>query len=255
MIRNALLAPLARAVRGAVRGGALEGPAEYALYLLGWLAWPLDGLLRLPALAREATVGGEPRSIRVVGAALVRSGAAPDPALERVRRLLDEAGAVLRGIEVEVIVESVAARSWPEDVAPPACGPRALLGRFFPWASARAGEAPCLTVDVVEDLGPLAGCAVPGADWVVGDGRTDGTTVAHELGHLADLWIHHADPDNLMTDRPGGGHARITPAQAAMIRTSRFAVRSVVDRGGEPDRDRRRIVHGADRRVDAGGQP
>lgn len=224
MIRNALLAPFARAVRAGVRGGALEGPAEYLLYLLGWLAWALDWLARLPALAREARERPERRAVALRAVALIRHGAGSDLMLERSRRILEEAGTLLETLGIALVVESVESLPWPGDVAPPVCGPGALLGRFFPWASARAAESPRLTVYVVEEMTGLAGCAVPGADWVVVDARTDGTTVAHELGHLADLWAHHPDPDNLMTDRPGGAHARVTRAQAAMIRTSRFAV-------------------------------
>lgn len=225
MIRNALLGPLARIVRRSTgRGGVwLEPLLEYVLWILGWAVWPLDTMLRLPALAREASVGPAPRRIAVVAVALMRRGA-DGPAPGRIGRVLEEAGILLEPLRLSLEVESVRALAWPDEVPPPSCGPGAVLSRFFPWASARAHPSPRLTVYFVEDLGPLAGCAVPGSDWIVVDARTDGTTVAHELGHLADLWPHDADPDNLMTDRHGGAHARVTPFQAAMIRTSRFSV-------------------------------
>lgn len=227
MIRNLVLAPLSRALRGGSRegGGKREAPLEYLLFLLGWLLWPLDWLVRGPLLLRDHSVGIGPRRITLRGAPLLRAAADPDAASARARAVLAEAGALLRALGLRLDVTSVVPMQLPEDVPIPACGPAIFTSRFFAWASARAAPAPELTVYFVEDLGPFAGCAVPGADWLIADLNTDGTTVAHEMGHLADLWRHHADPDNVMTDRPGGSHDRITPAQAAFLRTSRFSVR------------------------------
>jgi hypothetical protein len=239
VIRNLVIAPLSRAIRRAVRGwigdrgGPLEVLSEYGLYLLGWMVWPLDGLVRISLIARDHGAGPAPRRITVRGTPLLRSGADPDAASARARAILAEARALLEPIGFRFEVERVDATRLPDDVPIPACGLAALTGRFFAWASARAADPPRLTVYFVEDLGPLAGCAVPGADWLVADLSTDGTTVAHELGHLADLWRHEADPDNVMTDRPGGTHDRITPTQGAFLRSSRFAER-VSPRSGTP---------------------
>jgi len=224
VIRTVLLGPLARALRAAVRDGALEAPVEYALFPLGWAFWLLDTLVRIPILAREWSAGPRPRRIPVRAVPLLRSRADPDVASARVRAVLSQAAALLDPHGVRLEVQSVDPALMPQTVPPPGCGLAAVAGRFFPWASARCAGAPCLTVYFVEDLGSLAGCAVPGADWIVVELRTDGTTVVHELGHLADLWRHQADPDNVMTDRPGGTHDRIDWWQAALIRTSRFAL-------------------------------
>jgi hypothetical protein len=224
VIRDFLLGSPARALRGAVRDGVFEAPVEYGLLLLGWTLWLLDTLIRIPALAREWSAGPRPRVVPVRVVPLLRSRADPDAASARARAVLTQAGALLDPHGVRLDVQSVNPVPLPDDVPPPECGLRALTGRFFSWASSRAAGAPCLTVYFVEDLGPLAGCAVPGTDWIVAELGTDGTTVVHELGHLADLWRHHPDPDSVMTDRPGGSHDRISPWQAALIRTSRFAL-------------------------------
>jgi hypothetical protein len=224
VIRDLLLGTLARALRGAVRGGGLEAPVEYLLFPLGWALWLLDALVRIPVLAREWSAGPRPRVVPVRAVPLLRRRADGDAASARARAILTQANALLDPHGVRLDVQSVSPMPLPDDVPPPECGLRALTGRFFPWASSRAAGAPCLTVYFVEDLGPLAGCAVPGADWIVAELGTDGTTVVHELGHLADLWRHHPDPDSVMTDRPGGTHDRISPWQAALIRTSRFAL-------------------------------
>jgi hypothetical protein len=226
VIRNLILAPLSGVLRrwSRVGGATLEGSLEYLLFFIGWLLWPLDWLVRLPLLARDHTVGGSPRQITVRGTPLLRAAADADAASARARAVLAEAGALLAPLGIRFDVESVEPVRLPEDVRIPACGFAIFASRFFSWASARAAAAPQLTVYFVEDLGPLAGCAVPGSDWLVADLNTDGTTVAHELGHLAGLWRHHADPDNVMTDRAGGSHDRVTPAQTVFLRTSRFSV-------------------------------
>lgn len=226
MIRNLVLAALSGTLRtwSRARGAAIEAFLEYLLFVLGWLLWPFDWLVRIPILVRDHTVGASPRRILVRGTPLLRAAADRDAASARARAVLAEAGALLLPLGIRFEVESVEPVRLPEEVRIPACGFAIFASRFFSWASARAAAAPELTVYFVEDLGPLAGCAVPGADWLVADLNTDGTTVAHELGHLADLWRHHADPDNVMTDRAGGSHDRVTPAQTAFLRTSRFSV-------------------------------
>jgi hypothetical protein len=220
VIRDVFLTPLARAVRR----GRLGAAGEYLLYLLGWGCWLLEWLARIPHIASDASASAAPRRVRVWGAPLLRGATEPSAASARARAVLAEAGTLLAPLGLSVDVEDVQPVRIPDGMPPPACGPAALFGRFFAWASGRAAEAPRLTVYFVEDMRPLAGCAVPGTDWIVVDLRTDGTTVVHEMGHLADLWRHHPDPANVMTDRAGGSHDRITRFQAAMIRTSRFAV-------------------------------
>jgi len=47
--------------------------------------------------------------------------------------------------------------------------------------------------------------------------------MVQEIGHLADLWAHSSDPNNVMTDRSGGTADQITSFQCCMLRTSRFS--------------------------------
>lgn len=150
--------------------------------------------------------------------------------------LLRGADALFREHGIALALEEpVRAAPLPAGIEPPSCGFRALVGRFFAWASSRAAT-PGITVFFVERLGGYAGCAIPGADWILVDLHTDPTTIVHEIGHLADLWAHHGDPANVMTNRPGGRHDRLTPFQARVIRTSRFVTRAGEERdGGLPE--------------------
>jgi hypothetical protein len=224
VIRNLLLTPLARFFRRRVStaGGGLEAPVEYALYLLGWVLWPLDGLLRVPALIRHATTGLSESVIPACGVILVRAGSDAAGCRVRAADLLAAADSMLRPHGLGIHTAALSVEPLP-DLPLPGGGPAALLGPFFPWGSARSAGSPPLTIYFVENLESLAGCAVPGADWIVVDLNTDGTTLLHEIGHLADLWRHTKDPGNVMTDRPGGTHDRLTRLQAGLIRTCRFA--------------------------------
>ena len=220
MIRRALLGPIARLFRPRARGTALEAPLEYVLFLAGWLIWPLDAVLRLLA----ATAGARPGTIRAEIRILTRHS--ESSAREGALACLRHADALLSRVGIDLRITTLEVMPWPREVAPPVGGLGALTGGFFPWASSRAPFAPTLTIYFVDDLGPLAGCAVPGADWVVVERGTDGTTIVHEIGHLADLWTHTNDPHNVMTDRPGGRHDEITLFQQRLLQTCPFVTSS-----------------------------
>jgi hypothetical protein len=279
MIRGALVAPAAALLRAAVRGAlalpaalgarsparrpargaaaaALESLTEYPIYLLAWIAWAADWIPRLPAIALAAAGRLPPAVIEARPVVLLGPDTDPAPALARARVMGFEAAALLEPHGMTLSLDDPMPALRSETPRPPRCAPSALFGRFFGWASAR-GSARALTVYLVEDLGAVAGCSFPGADWIVVDLRTDGSTLVHELGHLADLWRHSKDPGNVMTDRPGGSHDRLTRAQAAMIRSSRFAraggfASARVGRG-DSNRDGGGVPHGAERRLDRGG--
>jgi hypothetical protein len=227
VIRRGLVAPLSSALRmvgRAARGGPLwDALTEPAIYLLGWGAWALDWVFRLPRIGLSLIGRMGPAVIDVRPILLFGPGhgaVPPEPALDRARQLCADASVLLEPHGIALAWEEPTMEPRPASLPP--CSARGLFTRFFLWASARA-DARALTVYLVEDFGDLAGCSYPGADWVVLDSRTDGTTLVHELGHLADLWSHTKDPHNLMTDQPAGSHDRLTRVQLAMIRTSRFA--------------------------------
>jgi hypothetical protein len=224
VIRRAVVTPLASMLR-AVGRALPEGPVwnlltEPTIYLLGWLAWVLDWIPRLPKIAAALAGRLGPATIDVRPIVLLELDRDPVPLVERARRLCADASTLLEPHGLTLSWESPSTAHWPGRL--PRCSARGLLSAFFRWASAHA-DAHALTVYLVDDLGKLAGCSFPGADWVILDARTDGTTLVHELGHLADLWRHSGDPNNVMTNQAGGSHARLTRFQAAMIRSSRFA--------------------------------
>ena len=206
-------------------GSALEVSVEYALYSVGWILWIADWIPRAPALVSFLAGSRPPGRILVHGVVLDEPGPGAGAALLAGDRILSEASRILErhGLSLRATGWSVLPLGARGGAPLPGCGPSALLRRPFTWLSARAPvRAPVLTVFFAPDLRAIAGCAFPGADWILVDLKTDGTTVVHELGHLADLWSHSPDPANVMTDRPGGSHDRFTTRQLALLRTCRF---------------------------------
>jgi hypothetical protein len=260
VIRNVVVSPLARLWRARVTSALLEIPAEYVFYLAGWVAWCLDWVARGPALwiAAGGRVPAGETTAEIAARAVVLTPPGPNPVatLSRARVVCREAGALLGRYGIGFSLEEVAVLPLPAWLRLPGCGAADLLGRFFSWASARAAPSPALTIYFVAELGNLAGCSIPGTDWIIVSLGTDGTTVVHEIGHLADLWRHHPDPANVMTDRPGGTHDGITPSQVAMIRTCRFVrpVRAVLIRRGDRDRDGNRVADGTEPGIDGGAE-
>jgi hypothetical protein len=112
----------------------------------------------------------------------------------------------------------------PEFLDGTTCELTGLFSDFFTWFSANeCGGCAAVTVYYVRSIPDAIGCAYPGANWVTVAAAGDGPTLVQEIGHLADLWSHSSDPNNVMTDRPGGTADQITRFQCCMLRTSRFS--------------------------------
>lgn len=206
----------------------IEIVVEYVIYILKWVCWVIDWVIRGPALLL-CLLGIEPR--RFLGVCVkVLADDAGNPAipLATVQRMLRDAAAIFRRCNISMVVCSVEIVRKPEFLDSTTCEFSGMFRRFFTWFSANTcGCCSTVTVYFVRDIvNPpgliVSGCAYPGTDWVTVDAEGDGTVVVQEIGHLADLWSHSSDPNNVMTDQGGGTNDQITRFQCCMIRTSRF---------------------------------
>jgi hypothetical protein len=197
---------------------------EYVIYILKWVCWVVDWIIRGPSLLL-CLLGIEPR--RFLGVCVkVLADNAGNPAipLPTIQGMLRDAAAIFRRCNISMVVCSVEIVRKPEFLDSTTCEFSGMFSRFFTWFSANTcGCCTTVTVYFVKDIVDASGCAYPGSDWVTVDAGGDGTTVVQEIGHLADLWSHSSDPNNVMTDQPGGTHDQITHLQCCMILTSRFA--------------------------------
>lgn len=201
----------------------IEIVVEYVIYILKWVCWVIDWVIRGPALLL-CRLGIEPRRyLGVCVKILADNTGNPAIPLATVQGMLRDAATIFRRCNISMVVCSVEIVRKPEFLSSTTCEFSGMFKRFFTWFAANAcGCCSTVTVYFVRDIVSASGCAYPGSDWVTVDADGDGTTVVQEIGHLADLWSHSSDPNNVMTDQPGGTHDQITHSQCCMIRTSRF---------------------------------
>jgi len=202
----------------------IEIIVEYVIYVLKWVCWVIDWIFRGPALLL-CLLGIEPRRFLGVCVKILADDTGnPAIPLATVQGMLRDAAAIFRRCNIGMVVCSIEIVRKPEFLDSTTCEFSGMFRRFFTWFSANTcGCCSTVTVYFVRDIINASGCAYPGTDWITVDAGGDGTVVVQEIGHLADLWSHSSDPNNVMTDQPGGTHDQITRFQCCMIRTSRFA--------------------------------
>lgn len=202
----------------------IEIIVEYLVYILKWVCWLLDWIIRLPELLL-CHLGVKPRKyMGVCVKVLADSRGNPAIPLPEVQAMMRDAAAIFDRCNIGMVVCGFEVVIKPEYLRSTTCEVSGMFKRFFTWFSANTcGCCTTVTVYFVRDIEGAVGCAYPGTDWVTVDAQGDGTVVVQEIGHLCDLWEHTPDPDNVMTDQPGGTHDQVTESQCCMIRTSRFA--------------------------------
>ena len=201
----------------------IEIIVEYVIYVLKWICWVIDWIVRGPALLL-CSLGIKPRRFLGVCVKILADNAGnPAIPLATVQGMLRDAAAIFGRCNINMVVCSFEIVRKPEFLDSTTCEFSGMFKSFFTWFSANScGCCTTVTVYFVRDIVDASGCAYPGSDWVTVDAAGDGTVVVQEIGHLADLWPHSSDPNNVMTDQPGGTHDQITDFQCCMIRTSRF---------------------------------
>lgn len=149
--------------------------------------------------------------------------------------MLTQASAIFRRCNINLIVEDINVIGLPQFLRTTTCGFGSTFSDFWITFSKRActtkSLTPVITIYIVETMVDAGGCAFPGADWMItnnpansagGLPQSAGNTIVQEIGHLCDLWAHSSDPNNVMTDQPGGTSDQIDEHQCCIIRSSRF---------------------------------
>lgn len=205
----------------------VERIVEYVAYIVRWVCWVIGWFTRGPALLLCA-LGYRPRRFLHV-CIRVLTDAEGNPAVEwdKVERDLEQARAIFGRCNIELVVNNRERIEKPEFLDGTTCDFSGMFTDFFTWfARNECTSCSTATVYYVRSIPGAIGCAYPGSNWVTVAAGGDGRTVVQEIGHLCDLWAHSEDPNNVMTDQPGGTADQITGSQCCMIRTSRFALAS-----------------------------
>lgn len=214
----------------------VEVVLEYVYYILKWICWVVDWILVRWLEMLLCSLGVRPRKfMRVCVRILNDPENGPAVTVEQVRIMMADAARILARCDIQLVVEDVAFLDLPEFMTTTGCDFGSMFSRFWltfnelACASRIAEVQPIITVYFVESMSNAGGCAFPGTDWVIVANPAnggDGTVVVQEIGHLCDIWPHSDDPNNVMTDQPGGTHDQITAGQCCIIRSSRFATLS-----------------------------
>ena len=210
---------------------AIEILIEYVFYILQWVCWVIDWVVRAPGLLL-CVLGVSPQKvIRVCIKNLAGADGVGVASNAEIDAMLTQAAAILSNCNIRLVEVSRETIRQPGLLTTTVCGGGGMFRRFFTWFSERACQRPCtFTVYIVDDIVGFSGCAYPGTNWVTVEDTSPGSTMVQELGHLADLWAHSSDPNNVMTDVGGGTADQITGFQCCMIRSSRFACFGNVER-------------------------
>lgn len=199
---------------------------EYVIYILKWVCWAIDWVIRFPDLIL-CWLGIEPtRYLTVCVKILTDRRGTPAVPVATVEGWLRDAGAIFARCDVELVVCSIELLQKPEYLDGTTCEFSGMFSRFFTWFSNNTcGCCSSITVYIVRSIPAASGCAYPGTDWVTVAANGDGTVIVQEIGHLADLWDHSDDPNNVMySGNATGTHDQVTDNQCCMLRTARFTL-------------------------------
>ena len=199
----------------------VERFVEYVAYIVRWVCWVVSWVVRGPALLLCLLGVKPPRFLHVCVTVLTEDDGTPAVTWGKVDRDLRQAQAILRNCNLQLVVTDRRRITKPEFLGGTTCEFTGMFRDFFTWFAAReCGGCAAVTVYYVRSIPGAIGCAYPGSNWVTVAAGGDGRTMVQEIGHLADLWSHSSDPNNVM-GTPAG--SQITSFQCCMFRTSRFS--------------------------------
>lgn len=197
-------------------------------YIFKWVCWLIDWIVFRWIDYLLCRIGFEPkRCLRVCIKILTDTGGVPAATSAQVDAAVAQAQTILNHCKISIRVTAKTFVEKTEFLDSTSCGFDGMFTSFFQWFSWNTCRC-CnmVTVYFVRSMTNAGGCSYPGSDFViVANDRPPvgmGNTLVQELGHLCDLWAHSSDPNNVMTDQPGGTSDQITEHQCCIIRTSRF---------------------------------
>lgn len=197
-------------------------------YILKWVCWLIDWIAFRWIDYLLCRWGFEPkRCLRLCIKILTDARGTPAATTAEVDAAIAQAQIVLDHCHIEIVVQEKVFIEKAEFMTTTTCGPSSMFTSFFKWMSWNTCRC-CNTITVyfVRSMTNAGGCAFPGTDFIiVANDRPPvgmGNTLVQESGHLCDLWQHSSDPNNVMTDQPGGTADQITEHQCCIIRSSRF---------------------------------
>jgi len=211
---------------------------EYVFYILTWVCWVIDWIPRsFDYLSCRLGLMNE-RHIHLCLKILTRNRDTMTWTLDEINTLVAATQARFDQCNIRVCVldtEIVETEDHRDGIS---CGFGLLFTGHHHWyrrQECRTTTFIPVTVFFVEDISTGKGCSIPGTNYVLADREASHATIAHEIGHLADLWGHDDDPNNVMFAPTTNDSREFTEHQCCMIRSSKYVT------SGQDIRCRRRI--------------
>lgn len=202
----------------------------YLFYFLTWVCWVINWPLRFFLDLIWCWMGIRPKKFIHVCVKIL-TDEKDDPALsvDKVKILLSETQKRFEQCNISLCILGIQLIKKPNLLTGYECGVSGLFSKYHVWfanhqCSNYIGSSIVpITIFVVKNLNPGKGCAIPGNHYIVIDVDASNATIAHEIGHLSDLWKHSDDPGNVMYSPTSDDSVKFTKSQCCMIRSSRYA--------------------------------
>lgn len=198
---------------------------EYVFYILTWVCWIIDWIPRAIDLLLCHLGFENQRHIHLCLKILTENRTSMTWTLDEVETLVAETRERLAQCNIHICVLDTEIIETKEHRTGLACGFGSLFTADHHWFRRHECVTSTfipVTVFFVEELKSGKGCSIPGANYVLADRGASHATIAHEIGHLADLWKHHSDPNNVMFAPTSDDSTQLTKHQCCMIRTSKY---------------------------------
>lgn len=144
---------------------------------------------------------------------------------EAIKKSMDTMSKIYGQCKIKVQFTGIEYIEKPEYLTGTGCGFGNIFTYWHSWFSSKACTC-CnqITVFFVDEIEGASGCAIPGDNWCRVDAgiNYDSTIIAHEVGHLLNLWSHSDDPNNLMFGEFSTTSFNLTTHQCCTMRMSPF---------------------------------
>ena len=206
--------------------GILKVIVEYIFYILTWICWIIDWTPRGIDLLFCLFGLRNRRFLHVCVKVLAGDRRDPPWDLAEVERLLEETDTRLNQCNVNLCVVGFEIVETDRHRTDLPCGFGSLFTSHHHWFVRNEcppeGSIIPITIYFVESIDGARGCSIPGSNYVLVDPGASNATIAHELGHLADLWLHSDEPTNVMFTPTTNDSVNFTRNQCCMIRSSKY---------------------------------
>lgn len=201
---------------------------EYLIYVLKWVCWLIDWIAFRWIALLVCLAGIEIRKcIPVCLTILTDEKGNQTISIDAAKELVTKSNVLLRQCHITLTLGDIRIVEKPDLIRDVPSGFSAIFTHAFRWFSKNVCDC-CsgVTVYFVATIeGGPRGLAIPGSNWILVavENLIDDATIVHEIGHLADLWKHDGDRENVMAIHAGVPRTKLRKLQCCLIGSARFS--------------------------------